>query len=181
MNIFFTSSCPEQCALDLDLKRVNKMILETAQMLSTALLVHRVGVAPNKDNKALYSRLCNDYGLYKPSHANHPSNIWVRETRTNFIWALEHMKALYKVKLAATGKGHASSELIPIFEDLIEWIPEGELTPFANCAANQSVGVDFKHLEVHTAYRAYLSERWRLDKIEPKWYDGKEPEWRIGL
>jgi hypothetical protein len=37
MNIFALSECPEQSALWLDDIRKNKMILESAQMLSTAI------------------------------------------------------------------------------------------------------------------------------------------------
>ena len=182
MNIFFTSSDPKQCAYDLDDKRGNKIILEVAQMLSTAVQIHNLGLGitpPNlKAHRANFEALSRDVGIYKPTHINHPTNIWIRTTRSNYLWALEHMKELVNVKLLATGKGHKSSELIPLLKKLSSLIPEGELTPFANCAANQSIGLDYKHLEVHEAYRKYLSERWKLDKREPTWYGREEPTWR---
>lgn len=165
MNIFLTNSDPKQCARELDDKRVNKMILETAQMLSTAL-------------QTINPKIFEKVGLYKPTHANHPANLWIRETRSNYLWALKYMQELLKIKFLATGKGHKSSDLIPLFKKYSFIIPEGELTPFTNCAANKTVGLDYKDLEVHEAYKKYLNERWKLDKIPPTWKNRKEPKWK---
>lgn len=155
MNIFFTSPCPKKCAEHLDDVRVNKMILETAQMLSTALIVNGH----------------NGIGIYKATHKNHPSNIWVRQTRSNFLWLTDHLRALYEEKLKRTGKGHKSFNLHKIFLKNVNLIPEGSLTPFVNCAANNSLGISYKQEKnVFLAYQLYLNDRWNTDKREPKWY-----------
>ena len=50
------------------------------------------------------------------------------------------------------------------------YIPEGDLTPFANCAARQDISISYKHLQdVTLAYKLYLADRWELDKREPTW------------
>ena len=54
-------------------KHVVKMILETAQMLSTA---HRV-----IDGDEYADRM----GLYKMAHKNHPSTIWTRTSTENYM------------------------------------------------------------------------------------------------
>ena len=154
MNIFVTDNCPKKCAEFLDNSRLRKMCLETAQLLSSAL------------------RLCghSGEGLYKITHVNHPSNKWTRATQGNYKWLLEHFKALCDEYNRRTGKIHASSKLLPIFEENIGLIPEGERMPFSNNARNLTKGVDFTHESDTTkAYQLYLSERWEGDKREPKW------------
>lgn len=154
MNIFCTSICPIESAKYLDDKRCIKMCLETAQLLSTALRVNGY----KTDN------------IYKIAHLNHPSSVWCRTTQGNFKWLLEHFKALCEEYTRRTGKTHASSKLLPIFEANINLIPEGERMPFSNNARNLTKGVDFTHIsDVNLAYQMYLSQRWESDKRQPKW------------
>lgn len=154
MNIFATSQCPIESAKFLDDVRVIKMTLESAQLLSSAL------------------RLCGYTGddVYKISHKNHPSNLWARATQGNYKWLLEHFRALCDEYARRTGKTHASSKLLPIFEQNVSLIPEGERMPFSNNARNLTKGVDFTHeTDTIKAYQLYLSSRWESDKREPKW------------
>ena len=83
MNIFFTDSDPEIAAQSLDNLRLNKMILETAQLLSTALREHGYE--------------CED--IYKSTHKNHPSAIWTRKTTGNFEWLLDYFASLGSEKI----------------------------------------------------------------------------------
>jgi len=154
MNIFFTSPCPVESAKFLDTKRVNKMILESAQLLSTAL----------RENGY-------EGDIYKSTHRNHPSTVWARQSRDNYIWLLRHFEALAKEYHARRGKWHKSYiTLYNTLSNAVSYIPEGKLTPFANCAAREDLGISYKHLEdVHQAYKLYLNERWDLDKKEPTW------------
>jgi len=154
VNIFCTSDCPIESAKYLDNVRVIKMTLESAQLLSSSL------------------RLCGYTGddVYKISHKNHPSSCWTRATQGNYKWLLEHFKALCKEYNRRTGKIHASSKLLPIFEANVALIPEGEQMPFSNNARNLTKGVDFTHeTDTVKAYQLYLSVRWESDKREPKW------------
>lgn len=157
MNIFATSSCPVESARFLDDKRVVKMILECAQLMSTALRCMDV----------------EDDRLYKSTHVNHPCSVWVRENQSNFRWVLLHFYALCNTYSDKTEKMHKCEELSDVFEAYMERLPTGELTPFVNCAANSSLGIDFKHVDdVHKAYQHYLAERWYYDKRKPTWFYG---------
>lgn len=69
MNIFFLSKDPLECAQLHCNKHCVKMIIEYAQLLSTA---HRV--------------LDNNYDVYKIAHLNHPSTIWTRTNKSNYKW-----------------------------------------------------------------------------------------------
>jgi hypothetical protein len=91
MNIFYLNYDPVICAAEHCDKHVVKMIVEYAQLLSTA---HRV-----LDGIPFYDKTANgrkikrykldeprESNLYKASHMNHPSNIWVRESRSHYKW-----------------------------------------------------------------------------------------------
>ena len=84
MNIFYLSTNTDECARYHCDKHVVKMILETAQMLSTA---HRV-----LDG----DELADEKKLYKKVHANHPSTKWVRESYANYLWAYDLLYSLCK-------------------------------------------------------------------------------------
>ena len=84
MNIFYLDRNPVIAAQMMCDKHVVKMILESAQMLSTA---HRV---LDGDDRA------NETGLYKMAHKNHPSTIWVRASSENYRWLWKHFDALFQ-------------------------------------------------------------------------------------
>ena len=162
MNIFAFDKCPMRSALWLDDIRKNKMILESAQMLSTAVRA-----------------LCPDTTLevYKTAYLNHPCSKWARQSRANFQWLLHHMSWLYNQK---SGE-HKSARLIPEFQKYVDDgdFPDEYLTPFANCARNLERGVDYSDIDdVHQAYRMYMNDRWKERNITLTWCWGEEPDWR---
>ena len=89
MNLFYLSRDPVEAArLQCD-KHVVKMILETAQMLSTAHLeLDGIQVA------------------YRATHKNHPSTVWVRSSAAAYQWAFIHMMALGQEYTKRYGKVH---------------------------------------------------------------------------
>ena len=99
MNIFYLDRNPVVAAQMMCDKHVVKMILESAQMLSTT---HRV---LDGDEYA------DDVGLYKMAHKNHPSTIWVRSALANYDWLLSHMSALMREYTYRYGKHHATERL----------------------------------------------------------------------
>ena len=164
MNIFAYSPDPYESALWLDDVRKNKMILESFQLLSTSIHKLLPPLGPY---------------VYKQSYVNHPCAIWARASHTNFRWLLEYTTHLFKQR----NKPHKSARLFPMMnkfcDECSDLFPRKNLTPFVNCARNQSLGVDFTHInDVHSAYRLYTNERWRRDTIKLSWNYGQEPEWR---
>ena len=164
MNIFATSYNPVQCALWLDDKRVVKMCLETAQMLSTG--IHICGGDTS--------------GIYKPTHVNHPSNVWARQTQGNYEWLCKHGVALCRVYKAVYLKDHKCLPIINKCLSLISCIPEGSLTEFANCAANLDYKLSYKQeKDVTLAYKKYLTKRWEYDTKRPTWFGRQIPKWEL--
>lgn len=162
MNIFVSDSSPFMSAIYLDDKRLNKMILETAQILSTAVILNG-GKAP-----------------YKATHTKHPAVIWAASTKGNFDWLLNHGIGLGLEYQERFGKLHKSfSVILDILDkELINYIPEGKQQPFANCTTNKDKGISFKHLnDPVEAYRAYLNARWQTDTRPPKWTKKEPPAW----
>jgi len=78
LNLFATSQCPVQSAKEHCNVHNVKMILEVAQMLSTAHFVLD-GVQVG----------------YKPTHKNHPCSVFVRSTSENYKWRMSIYKLCY--------------------------------------------------------------------------------------
>ena len=78
MNIFHLDKNPKICAEYHCDKHVVKMILETAQMLSTA---DRKKFGDNDD-------------LYKTAYPKHPMTIWVGDSGDNFFWSIQLLDQL---------------------------------------------------------------------------------------
>ncbi len=96
MNVFFLDVSPVKAAQMQCDRHVVKMILESAQLLSTA---HR---ELDGDNWA------DANGLYKSTHKNHPSAIWARESKHNYDWLYDHFYALCDEYRYRYGKEHKS-------------------------------------------------------------------------
>ena len=150
MNIFATFECPIQSAKYLDDKRVVKMVLESAQLLSTAIIQ------------------CNGYAVYKPTHIKHPCSLWTKASMANYEWLLEHFQALSNEYTFRYDKKHQSYTYFKDFFENKKLFPKIGLQKFANCTRNKEQNIDFRDIDdVHLAYRLYLHERWKHDKRNP--------------
>ena len=94
MNIFYLDHDTQTYAEYYNDKNCVKMVLEYAQLLSTA---HRVldGIDyydETKNGRKIKRWLLPDereVHLMKASHVNHPSNIWTRKCAENYDWLLD--------------------------------------------------------------------------------------------
>ena len=88
---------------------VRKMIVETAQILSTA---HRVldgkKIRTKTDKGRAITRYEIDLDVYKASNVNHPCCIWVRQSILNYAWAYELFVNLCKEYTYRFDKTHLS-------------------------------------------------------------------------
>ena len=120
MNVFYLDEDPRQCAEWMVDKHVVKMIVETAQLLSTAhrildgeeLIVelrHKDTGKVKKKNVWVLSDDRND-SLYACTHRNHPSAVWCRESVENYNWLVDHLHWLGKEYTHRYGKRHATIE-----------------------------------------------------------------------
>ena len=154
MNIFVVSPDTWECAQALDDLRLNKMIIETAQLLSTAMRAR--GYTGND--------------IYKSTHLNHPCSVWTRETEANYKWLLLYMSDLVEERQVRTGKGHKSYSIFNTLCGGPKLMPQGELTPFANCSTYKNTGI-------FDAYKLTLKDKWAKDKRPPKWTGKQKPSW----
>lgn len=102
MNIFFLDKNPELAAKYQCDKHVVKMILESAQLLSTA---HRV-----LDGNKLVLSDDREQVLYKATHINHPSAVWCRATHGNYIWLADHFEYLLNEYTFRYNKRHKTED-----------------------------------------------------------------------
>jgi len=130
MNIFYLDRDPKTCAEYHCDKHVVKMIIEYAQLMSTA---HRIldgqeytDLTAN-GRKIKRWRLPNDreQRLMKASHINHPSNVWARANHLNYKWLYEMWVHLLDEYTYRYGKVHACARLKDDLAKLPEKIPLG--------------------------------------------------------
>jgi len=96
-------------------KHVVKMILESAQLLSTA---HRVldgveyiDVTSGRRIKRWILADGREDVMYKATHINHPSAVWCRQSVENYTWLSDHLFALLDEYTYRYEKKHACAML----------------------------------------------------------------------
>lgn len=111
MNIFYLHKEPYIAAAMQTNKHVVKMILESAQLLSTAHRVldgeHYIDASSGRKLQC-WRHPKYDTELYKATHFNHPCAIWVRESSENYYWLYAHFVELSEEYTRRYGKVHAS-------------------------------------------------------------------------
>lgn len=152
MNIFYLSSDPVEAArLQCD-KHVVKMILETAQLLSTA-----------------HAELDGESPAYKPTHKNHPSAVWVRKQRGHYEWAWRHMMALGQEYTKRYGKVHKT---IAEHAEVLRNFPKNMARDTARLTFEdppQCMYDECRRDDTVTAYRTYYKAK------ENEWADAGKP------
>lgn len=125
MNIFAIDSDPIIAAKFYCDKHVISQIKEISQILSTA---HRVldgnkciGLSPGGNKQIQFTHPENK--LYKATHINHPSGVWVRSGVEQYNWAKTHLNALCKEYTYRYGKIH-KTELDGLVEFLCNNVPK---------------------------------------------------------
>jgi hypothetical protein len=111
MNIFYLEPNPRVCAQMHNDKHCIKMILEYAQLLSTA---HRVLDGIETVGKSASGRSARRWvlpddretKLYSATHINHPSAIWVRQSYANYVWLSKLLTELCHEYTYRYGKIH---------------------------------------------------------------------------
>ena len=152
MNIFVLDLDIERCAHYHCDQHVSKMILESVQIMCTAL-----------NKKGITSP-------YKSTHAKHPCVLWVEESHDNFLWLGQLASELnreYRYRYERD-KDHASIRVLDEIKD-VTFESRGP-TPFA-----QAMPDEYKVPgDPVAAYRAfYLGDKSRF----ATWTRRTQPEW----
>lgn len=195
MNIFYLSESPVECAQSMVDRHVVKMILETAQLLSTAHRVldgvcteityrtpdvvmplpfeDRTIIKPGKNRKKKVWTL-NDSRhdiLYSATHINHPSAIWARTSVKNYLWLVDHLFALGDEYTYRYGKVHLTMKKLgyeiqaPPFN-----LKDYDWTPMPSCMDKQYIISDDPILNYRNYYREGKKHihAWKR-RDPPKW------------
>ena len=157
MNVFVLSENPQECAkLHCD-KHVVKMIVESAQLLSTAH--HVLGSGTNE--------------MYRPAYRNHPCAKWVRESKQNYEYLYNLFIALideWHFRYHSNdGKVHACERLVKLLKIAPRNIENSVLTPHPLCMPDQYKESD----PVKSYHNYYREEKSRF----AKWTKRSVPMW----
>ena len=159
MNYFYVEEDPTSAAQALCDKHVVKMILETAQMLSTA---HRLTESPQADF------------VYKPTHANHPSTKWLRSSQIAYKHGLKHLESLLAEYVHRFSKPNKYERLrldvLPRLRQVPEALPDLPFVDPPQCMYDECRGLDTVE-----AYRSYY--RVRRNEIDMRWTKREAPAW----
>lgn len=188
MNIFTLDNDPITAAQSHCDKHVVKMIVEAAQMLSMA---HRMldgfqatEARTLKSGKVKTVKLWKhieadlDKVLYQATHANHPSNVWTRQTRENYKWHYQLFCALCDEYTYRYGKVHATDiKLRSILGQFPSKLQDGPLTAFPlamksnpECMdANDPVG---SYRKFYQTKQVRFKMRWTKREV-PVWFTYK--------
>lgn len=173
MNVFCLDSSPTLAAQYLCDKHINKMIVESAQMLANAFSLERLAKPDCPRSQKGQPR---SHGYPK-----HPCTIWTYETKANADWLCNHA-------LAMSDERHYRWEDKPEHFSIafIKWCksnlgdsiaPDGNLTDFAIAISNdmkcRTSVKNFDDLTSIEKYRFY----YQYDKPFVKWTKRHRPHW----
>jgi hypothetical protein len=182
MNIFVLDKNPTQAArLQCD-KHVVKMIVESAQMLSTAhrMLDGYVEMRPSKSGKRMIKYYVHpddklEQELYKAVHHFHPCTVWTMQSNNNYNWHYNHFVALCdEYRYRYNGKVHATdAKLRYMLMNPPKNIEVGYLTqqPLAMGAAPECKDEN----DVVGSYRAFYQTK--QSRFKMAWTRRDVPEW----
>ena len=178
MNIFYISKDPVQAAQWMCDKHVVKMILESAQLLSTA---HRLLDGAETTGKTATGRNVKRWLLgdqresvvYQATHTSHPSAVWCRQSLENYGWLVYHLYALLNEYTYRYGKKHKVTDMAyyiyaPPF-NLKEW----DFTTMPSAMADEYKISDDPVINYQNYYR-------NGKKHLHKWTKRNAPDWILG-
>jgi hypothetical protein len=177
MNIFYLDNDPKICAEMHNDKHCVKMIIEYAQLMSTA---HRI-----LDGTEYYDKTANgrkikrwrlpderEDRLMKTSHVNHPSGVWARANVANYRWLFTMWEFLCEEYTFRYGKKHACSRLLNCLDIAPNNIPGGDFYP-PTPAMPDDVKIPGNSLASYRNYyiknKTHLAS-WKKRNI-PEWYN----------
>jgi hypothetical protein len=178
MNIFYLDHDVTKCAEMHNNKHTVKMILEYAQLLSTA---HRVldgdvviGKSKTGRKQTRYVLPSDDSILYSATHINHPSSVWVRQSDKNYDWLFGLLQALMAEYTHRYDKIHATSRLEMHLAKLPKNIP---LKPFTEPTPAMPDDVKVPGDSIASYRKYYIQNKPHL----ANWKKRPVPEWYLTI
>ena len=186
MNVFVLSECPVESAKMMCDKHIPKMVVESAQMLSTA---HRMLDGTPERRRSKSGKTMQQYYTfgdnrddmyYLAVHKYHPCTTWTMASEANYQWHYKHFRALADEYTFRRGKVHATfKKLDKLLSQTPKNIPDVGLTEFAQ-AMNHYPQCKVPGDAV-AAYRNYYHEakpfaKWDWGRPAPSWWEGYRGE-----
>ena len=141
MNIFFLHRlAPVAAAMHCD-KHVGKMLIESCQLLATAHHVLGNG----------------DQVSYKPTHVNHPSAIWTRQSKLHYDYVVTLATYLGREFFLRYGKGHKSRDVL--VAELLKAPPALYDMPATWSDPPLAMPDEFKSEDTVMSYRRYYASK----------------------
>jgi hypothetical protein len=176
LNIFFVDSDPVVAAQSLVDKHVVKMILESAQLLSTA---HRLLDGEEFEGKTKTGRKAKRWKLhdarenviYSATHINHPSAVWCRQSVENYNWLVDHFFALMLEYNYRYNKQHKCyGELSYMLSSPPKNLQNYDWTEMPSCMADE-YKISTDPIENYRNY--YIRGKSHIHK----WTNREQPDW----
>lgn len=174
MNIFCTNLDPLISAQELcDQHCRSKMQIESAILLQHCFSNETLKLAPPTKKGA--SRKSGK------GYFNHPSAVWVRESKANFEWLVEHALEMFNERdfRWPSSAAHFTKTFIEWCRDNINktlYCKQTKLTPFAvaiNLESKCNSVPGFNQMSVIEKYQWYI----KLDKPFATWTNRTQPFW----
>lgn len=158
MNIFYLHPEPALAAQYHCDAHCGKMLIEYAQLLSTA---HRLSDSDQSEQ------------CYKAAYKNHPSTVWTRDSAANYRWLYSLWSALAEEFHKRRGKHHASwLKLRDVLANVPEALPSTQFQEPPQCMPDE-----YKRPgDSVSAYRDYyLQDKSRFARWD--WPNSQTPDW----
>lgn len=156
MNVFAAHPDPAESAQALADRHVVKMVLETAQILST--VAHELGV--------------DTEGLYRPTHRHHPCTVAVVQDPAYAAWVAAHGMALGAEYTRRFGKVHKSTAVVAEAARRLQLGAVGTPTRFPLAMPDE-----YKVRCPHVSYRSYLKAKYATWGDAARWTNATRPTW----
>jgi hypothetical protein len=186
MNLFVLSECPIKAAQLQCNAHATKMVVESAQMLSTAhrMLDGYLEKRPSSSGKRMSKYYVHpdevlEQELYKAVHHYHPCTVWTMETSANYEWHYKHFVALAEEFEYRYEKVHGSfAKLGKLLSKLPDNIPQGEQTiwPLA-MKSNPECMFPSDPVKSYRLFYQTKQERFKMEwkkRSVPSWFERKE-------
>ena len=169
MNIFFLSSDPVEAAMMMCDKHLNKMALESMQMLATGA---RLNGATDDDlfNAGVVTKAGTPW---RSTHQHHPSTRWVAASQGNARWLAIHAEALCIEHHYRFGTMPSTLQAVAAFRDsgILAVFPDAPRT-----APPQAMPDDLRGDDTVEAYRRFYHTKtfavWAKKRPAPTWWRG---------
>ena len=176
MNIFIVDCNPNEAAKQLPDKHINKMPLETAQMISVIYSpwYYNWGTIPKKDG--------TPYSTTKGAFRNHPCTQWAAKEMCNLAWLIKHGFALCDEFSERFGKTHSCEKTLCVATEIFKERTKEDLNIWENVKGFvRAMPDELKYddtIDTIEAYKKYVaSKSWvrdnylRIPERKPMWIE----------